>query len=83
MLTQPTLETCSVFSDILKAFDAVSHQLLIFKHKSIGVSDSVFRLTESFFNNRFQRLLLNDQISERLPVKASVPQDSIISPLFS
>ena len=37
---------------------------------------------ESFLSNRFQRVLLNGQTSEWLPVKAGVPQGSILSPLF-
>ena len=37
---------------------------------------------ESFLSNRLQRVLLNDQTSEWLPVKASVPQGSILGPLF-
>ena len=37
----PTLETCSVFLDMSKAFDKVQHQGLIFKLKSVGISDSL------------------------------------------
>ena len=44
----PTLETCGVFLDMSKAFDKVWHQGLIFKLKSIGVSDSLLSLIESF-----------------------------------
>ena len=60
-----------------KAFDKVWHQGLIFKLKSIGVSDSLLTLTESLLSNRFQRVLLNDQMSEWLPAKAGVPRGSI------
>ena len=60
----PTLETRGVFLDMSKAFDKVWHQGLIFKLKSIGVSDSLLSLIESFLSNRFQRVLLNGQTSE-------------------
>ena len=63
-----------VFIDIPKAFDKVWHQRLIFKLKSIGVSDFLLSLVESFLYNRFQRDLLNGPTSEWLPVKAGVPQ---------
>ena len=78
----PTLETCGVFLDMSKAFDKVWHQGPIFKLKSTGVSDSLLSLIESFLSNRFQRVLLNGQTSEWLPVKAGVPQGSILGPLF-
>ena len=59
-----------------KAFDKVWYQGLIFKIKSTGVSDSLLSLTESFLCNRFLRVQLNVQMSERLPVKASPSQGS-------
>ena len=37
---------------------------------------------QSFLTNRFQRVLLNGQTSEWLPVKAGVPQGSILGPLL-
>ena len=64
-------------------FDKVWNQGLIFKLKSIGVSDSLLSLIESFLSNRFQRVMLNGQTTEWLPVKASVTQGSILGPLFS
>ena len=55
---------------------------MIFKLKSVAVTDSMLRLIESFLSNRFQRVLLNGQTSQWLPVKAVVPQDSILGPFF-
>ena len=78
----PTLETCGVFLDMSKAFDKVWHQGLIFKLKSVGVSDSLLNLLESFLSKRFQRVLLNGQTSKWLPVKAGVRQCFILGPLF-
>ena len=54
----PHLETCVVFHDMFKAFDKVWHQGLIFKLKSVRVSDSLLCLLESFLSNIFQRVLL-------------------------
>ena len=78
----PTLETRGVFLAMSKAFDKVWHEGLIFKLKSVGVSDSLLNLIESFLSNRFQRVLLNGQTSEWLSIKAGVPQGSILGPLF-
>ena len=71
-----------MFLDISKAFDKVWHQGLIFKLKSLGVSDSLSNLIESFLSNRFQRVILNGQTSKWLPVKADVAQGSVLGPLF-
>ena len=37
---------------------------------------------ESFFSNSFQRILLNGQTTEWLPVKSGVPQGFILGPHF-
>ena len=65
-----------------KAFDKVWHEGLIFKLKSMGISDALLDLIGSFLENRFQRVVLNGQTSEWLPIKAGVPQGSILGPLF-
>ena len=48
----------------------------------MGICDALLDLMRSFLENRFQRVVLNDQTSEWLPVKASVLQGSILGPLF-
>ena len=80
--TYPTPETRCVFLGMHKDFDKVWHQGLIFKLKSTGVSDSLLSLIESFLQNIFQRVPLNGQTSEWLPIKAGVPQGSILGPIF-
>ena len=73
--TYPTPESHVVFLDLSNAFDKVWREGLIFKLKSMGISDALLELIGSFLENRFQRVALNGQTSEWLPVKASVPQD--------
>ena len=65
-----------------KAFDKVWHEGIIFKLKSVGISDVLLELIEKFLTNRFQKVELNDQTSEWLSVKAGVPQGSTLGPLF-
>ena len=65
-----------------KASDKVWHEGVFFKLKSVGISNTLLDLIESFLENRFQRVLLNDQMSEWLPVKAGVTQGSILGSLF-
>ena len=48
----------------------------------MGVSDSLIKLIQSFLTNIFQRVLLNGQTSEWLPVNAGVSQGFILGPLL-
>ena len=64
----PTLDARGVFLDMFIAFEKVLHEELIYKLKSMGVSDSLLKLIQSFLTNRFQKGLLNGQTSEWLPV---------------
>ena len=59
------------------------HEGLIFKLKSVGISDILLELINSFLKKRLQKVVLNVQTSEWLPLKADVPQVSILDSLFS
>ena len=78
----PSLETHFEFLDMSKAFDRVWHEGLIYKLKTIGVSNNLLTLFQSFLDNRYQRVLLNGQNSHWEMIKAGVPQGSILSPLL-
>ena len=60
----PALDARGVFLDMSKAFDKFWHERLIYKLKSMGVSDSLLKLFQSFLTNKFQKVLLNGQTSE-------------------
>ena len=64
-----------------KAFDKVWHQGVLFKLESFGIREKLLNLLEDL-SNRFQRVLLNGQESSWLPIKAGVPQGSILGPLL-
>ena len=78
----PSLEVRAVFLDLSKAFDKVWHDGLVYKLASLSISGDLLKLVQNYLDNRFQRVLLNDQTSEWKPVKAGVSQGSILGPLF-
>ena len=55
---------------------------ILFKVKSFEIRGKLFNLLEDYLSNRFQRVLLNGQESSWLPIKAGVPQGSILGPLL-
>ena len=50
----PTLEMRANFLDILKAFNKMCHEGLLFKLERIGISGNLLSLLKSFLSNRFQ-----------------------------
>ena len=78
----PTLETRGVSLDISKAFDSVWHDGLLFRLRQNGVIGNWFQLIKSFLSGRFRRVLFNGQTSDWKTIQSSVPQGSILGPLF-
>ena len=70
------------FFYILKAFDKVWHDGLIYKMKPFGITGLPLKLIQSFLNNRLQRVVLNGQNSSWTIVFAGVSQGSDLGLLF-
>ena len=48
----------------------------------MGINGFFLKLVESFLSNRYQRVVLDAQVSSWADVKTGVPQGSILGPLF-
>lgn len=75
-------EVRSVYLDILKAFDKVWHEGLIFKHTQISVSGYILDIIADFLSNRLQRTTINGKTSQWKHIEAGVPQGSVLGPLL-
>ena len=73
-------ETICVFLDIKKAFDSVSHSLLLQKLKYIGVTGTAHNLLTNYLKGRQQKTTINNAISDIHPITYGVPQGSILGP---
>ena len=78
----PSLEVRGVFLDLLKAFDKVRHNSLMYKLKHLGICRKYYGLIHSFLNDRHQSVVLNGQCSNWSNIKAGVPQGSILGPVL-
>ena len=76
------LNTCSIFLDLAKAFDSVSHDILLRKLHRYGIRGSALSLFTSYLDTRPQFTRLNDVVSSSIFVKFGVPQGSILGPLL-
>lgn len=68
--------------DLSKAFDCVSHAILLDKLKSYSVGGTVLRTFGSYLEQRHQILSVGGASSAALPVKHGVPQGSVIGPVL-
>ena len=68
--------------DLSKAFDCLSHRLLISKLRSYGLSLEACELVKSYLCNRKQRVKIGNVRSDWEALKLGVPQGSIMGPLL-
>ena len=71
-----------VLLDMSKAFDSIRHDLLINKLYKLGVSFAACSWFLSYLSQRMQVVKIEDFLSELLPLKAGVPQGSILGPVL-
>ncbi len=64
---------CKILIDLSKAFDCVSHGLLITKPKAYGLADDVCRFISSYLSGRFQRMSFKCK-STWEPLLKGIPQ---------
>lgn len=65
-----------------KAFDKVSHGLLLHKLNQLNIDRSLLTWIEYFLTNRSQFVVANQSCSPFSPVYSGVPQGSVLGPLL-
>nr|CAI5842554.1 unnamed protein product [Callosobruchus analis] len=80
-----------IFCDLSKAFDCVSHEILLIKAEKYGIRGKALDWMKNFLSNRSQYVsikqqtkngYLNNTASELLPYDIGVPQGSILGPML-
>lgn len=70
----------ALFLDLSKAFDTVSHDILIKKLWGVGIRGVELRLLTSYITERFQQVQINSDMSDSRELKYGVAQGSVLGP---
>ena len=70
----------TVYLDMSKAFDRISHKKLITKLKECGIGDSLLKWFQSYLSGRRQCATVFGSTSNAIPITSGVPKGSILGP---
>lgn len=76
------LQTDVLYTDFVKAFDKVDHNILICKLKMLGMHSNMLNWLYSYLSNRILFVKIDNYISEPVYAYSGVPQGSHLGPLL-
>ena len=71
-------QTDVIIMDFAKAFDKVPHRRLLYKLGYYGIRGSTHKWISSWLSERSQKVVLDGQASDQVPVLSGVPQGSVL-----
>ena len=71
-----------VFTDFSKAFDKLSHEILLFKLTKLGFNKNFVSWIESYLRQRTCKVVFNGCVSNILEIGSGIPQGSHFGPIL-
>ena len=68
-----------IYTDLRKAFDSVSHDLLLIKLRRYGIDAKTIEWLKNYLQDRSQRVCVAGVASTYQPVRSGVPQGGVLS----
>jgi len=72
----------TTYLDLMKAFDTVTHELLLKKLEHYGFRGITLKLMTSYLSNRKQCVSYGNLLSDYQLIKTGVPRGSILGPIL-
>ena len=72
----------TIYFDFAKAFDIVSHEILLSKLKSCGINGKVLEWIKDFLSNSHQIVNVTEIKSDPATVLSGIPQGSVLGPVL-
>lgn len=75
-------KSLAVFLDLAKAFDTVSHDILLTRLENVGIRGHTLKILKNYLSERKQCVKIEENKSDPLQITTGVPQGTVLGPIL-